>query len=84
MAAHTHDCAAMGKRIAAFYMHNNDGREDKHNWLDDGTMDMSIVQKILSMYSNQADFVLEYAKTAGKTARDLLCDAALLAPESFR
>lgn len=73
-----HVCSALGNGIAGFHVHNNDGHEDLHNWLQDGTMDMVNTRKIISMYSNQADYVLEYAGIGDRSAQDLLRDAMFM------
>lgn len=65
-------------------MHNNDGLDDSHNWLSEGTFPVHEARKIIAMYSNQADYVLEYAQTTGKTADDLLSDVRMLLQNSFR
>lgn len=77
-------CSHLGNRISAFHMHNNNGLEDSHNWLSEGTFPVDQARKIIAMYSNQADYVLEYSQTSKKTADDLLADARLLQPDLFR
>ena len=77
-------CKELGNRISGFHMHNNDGSDDSHNWLFDGTFDVHEARKIVAMYSNQADYVLEYAQTTGKSADDLLADVRLLRQDPFR
>lgn len=72
-------CQALGDRISGFHLHSNDGREDAHAWLHEGTLDVSAMLKIVAPYGNRADLVLEYANTEGKTAEDLLRDVSLLA-----
>ena len=73
-----HVCSALGNQIAGFHLHNNDGHDDLHSWIHDGTMDMANTRKIISMYSNQADFVLEYAGMENRSAKDLLRDAVFM------
>ena len=70
-------CQRLGERISGFHLHSNDGKSDSHAWLHEGTLDVEQTRKIIGMYSNQADIVLEYAHTKGKSAKDLLSDAAL-------
>ena len=77
-------CKELGNRISGFHMHNNDGLDDSHNWLSEGTFHVHEARKIIAMYSNQADYVLEYAQTTGKSANDLLADVRLLAQSPFR
>ena len=70
-------CHTLGTHIAGFHLHSNDGESDRHDWLGKGTLDVERTRKIIATYSNQADIVLEYAHTKGKSAKDLLSDAAL-------
>lgn len=77
-------CRELGNRISGFHMHNNDGSCDSHNWLSEGTFQVHEARKIIAMYSNQADYVLEYAQTTGKSANDLLDDVRLLRQNPFR
>lgn len=66
------------ERVSGFHLHDNDGREDSHLWLSEGTLDLPAVQKLLRTYSEQKDIVLEYGDTEGKTSRRLLDDVAFV------
>lgn len=71
-------CCALSGRISGFHMHNNDGCEDLHAWLEDGTMDIASALKIMGKYCKNSDLILEYGDTKGKTSDDLLRDAKLV------
>lgn len=73
-----HLCYALRGRISGFHVHNNNGQEDQHAWMVDGTMDMGNVLEIIRKYSRDSDLILEYSDTKGRSTNDLLRDVELL------
>lgn len=63
-------------RIGGFHLHNNDGMEDSHNWLDEGTMDIDNALSLIREHAKLNDMVLEYGSMQGKTSRDLMRDVS--------
>ncbi len=61
-------------RIGGFHLHNNDGLEDSHDWMDEGTMDVDHALSLIRDHSEFRDMVLEYGSMHGKTSRDLMRD----------
>ena len=49
-------------QIWAFHLHNNDGRHDTHNRLQDGTLDYDEMLNFLAETAPGAEWVLEYEK----------------------
>lgn len=49
-----------GPRIHAYHFHNNDGRRDNHNRLDDGVIDYKALAGLYREYTPKARIVLEY------------------------
>lgn len=63
-------------RIGGFHLHNNDGLDDSHNWLDEGTMDIDNALSLINEHAEFHDMVLEYGSMQGKTVRDLIRDVS--------
>jgi sugar phosphate isomerase/epimerase len=63
-------------RIGGFHLHNNDGLEDSHGWLSEGTMDADHALSLIRDHAKCRDLVLEYGSMQGKTARDLMRDVS--------
>ncbi len=63
-------------RIGGFHLHNNNGLEDSHDWLSDGTMDMDHALSLIRDHAEFRDMVLEYGSMHGKTSRDLMQDVS--------
>lgn len=61
-------------RIGGFHLHNNDGLEDSHDWLCEGTMDIDLALSLIREHAEIRDMVLEYGSVQGKTSRDLMRD----------
>ena len=49
----------LNNRISHFHIHNNDGKVDTHNSIDDGTIDMKEVFDAIDKYSYDATITLE-------------------------
>ena len=65
---------ALGEKIGGFHLHNNNGREDSHDWLFAGTMDAEAALALLRRHTTRAEAVLEYGSLAGHTAEALCFD----------
>jgi len=52
----------LAHKIVAYHVHNNDGYEDKHNRILDGTLDFDQFMFLYRQYTPQADIVVEYGK----------------------
>ncbi len=65
-------------KIIAYHLHNNDGREDQHNRIHDGTLDLEKVLACCREYTPQADFVIEYGKQCAGDTDGIVADAKYL------
>ena len=65
---------ALGKRVEGFHFHNNDGRDDTHCRITDGTLDYMEVMRLYRRYTPKADLTLEYGDQYGITANDVIDD----------
>lgn len=63
---------ALGPRIAAFHLHDNDGCCDQHLPIGMGTIEWPKLMKAIQTYAPQAVWVLEYANGTCKTGESLL------------
>lgn len=54
--------SSLGKRISAYHLHNNDGKNDLHDSISEGTLDMDHFFSLYHRYTPQADLVVEYGK----------------------
>lgn len=52
----------LAHKIIAYHVHNNDGYEDNHNRILDGTLDFEQFFDDYKKYTPQADIVIEYGK----------------------
>ncbi|WP_426348163.1 sugar phosphate isomerase/epimerase family protein [Alloiococcus sp. CFN-8] len=70
---------AMGKRIGYVHLHNNDGKGDLHNPLEEGTINMPEALKLLKEYSHEAAWCLEvFSKGGIESSLDYLIDCGYL------
>ena len=65
-------------RIGGFHLHNNNGKEDSHNWLSEGTMDIKTSLDMIRKHTPVRDMVLEYGSMQGKTVQSLIRDITLV------
>ena len=65
---------ALGKRVEGFHFHNNDGRDDTHCRITDGTLDYTEVMRLYRRYTPNADITLEYGDNHGITCDDVIED----------
>lgn len=49
-----------GSRICAYHFHNNDGKRDCHNRLEDGVIDYTGFSRLFKQYTPKGRIVLEY------------------------
>lgn len=64
----------LGKRVEGFHFHNNDGRDDTHCRITDGTLDYTEVMRLYRRYTPNADITLEYGDNHGITCDDVIED----------
>jgi len=55
-----HVIKSLAHKITAYHVHNNDGHEDSHDRILDGTLDFDQVLACYKKYTPQADIVVEY------------------------
>ena len=70
-------CRLAGK-ITAYHVHNNNGFEDQHNRISDGTLDMERFLAIYHRYTPAADLVLEYGPQCAADTVGILDDVETL------
>lgn len=70
---------ALGSRIKAYHIHDNDGKTDNHLHLGQGTFDFETFACNVKTYTPNASLILEFAASKGieETQRDLDKVAAL-------
>ncbi len=63
--------SGLGGRIGHFHLHNNNGKEDEHRALDDGTLDMRALLELAAQRLPGASWTLEMrdAKSLERSAR---------------
>ena len=64
----------IGKNVKAYHLHNNDGKNDTHNRINDGTFDLNIFSSCYKKYTPSANLVIEYIEIPGLTADLLIKD----------
>lgn len=52
----------LAHKIIAYHVHNNDGHDDNHNSILNGTLDFTQFMACYRQYTPQADIVIEYGK----------------------
>ena len=65
-------------KITAYHVHNNNGVEDQHNRIGDGTLDMERFLAIYHRYTPAADLVLEYGPQCAADTVGILDDVETL------
>lgn len=63
-----------GKQVKAYHFHNNNGIEDQHNRMSDGTFSFETFSKVYKKYTPSANIVLEYEPHTKLGQEDLLKD----------
>jgi len=64
----------LGGRISGYHLHNNDGQNDLHAWINCGTMNMNSVLSEIYKYDDNPALVLEYDNARGHGLDELLTD----------
>lgn len=65
-------------KITAYHVHNNNGVEDQHNRISDGTLDMERFLASCHRYTPTADLVLEYGPQCAADTVGILDDVETL------
>ncbi|MDU2063311.1 MAG: sugar phosphate isomerase/epimerase [Sporomusaceae bacterium] len=68
----------LAHKTVAYHVHNNDGREDQHNRILDGTLDFDRFLTLYKKFTPQADIVIEYGKHCAQDTAGILADAAYI------
>lgn len=63
--------AKHAQRVKAYHFHNNDGKADQHNTIDDGTFSFSDFSEVYKRYTPTASIVLEYEPHTKLSETDL-------------
>ncbi len=63
--------ATYGERVTSFHLHNNDGKNDNHCDIHNGTYDVPQFMKWAKKYTPEANMVLEYEPHVNKTLTEL-------------
>ncbi|MDD4000771.1 MAG: sugar phosphate isomerase/epimerase [Bacilli bacterium] len=64
----------LNKRILAYHLHNNDGIDDTHQSIRNGTFDYQIFIDLFKSYTPNADLIFEYIEIPNLTAHQLAED----------
>lgn len=66
--------SALGSRVIGYHFHNNDGVNDEHRRITDGTLDYASVMALYRRYTPEAGITLEYGDAYGITWQDVVED----------
>lgn len=69
-----HVLHTLENRILGYHLHNNNGIDDSHHRLLDGTLDAEKFMELYRRYTPEADLTLEYGDQYGITANDVIDD----------
>ena len=65
----------LADKIVSYHLHNNDGYQDSHDRIHEGTLDFDLFEKLYKRYTPEAELVLEYgydlSGSLGEMAEDL-------------
>ncbi|MGL4798715.1 MAG: PHP domain-containing protein [Cellulosilyticaceae bacterium] len=61
-------------QIVAYHVHNNNGKDDEHKRMEDGTLDMHTFWRLYRTYTPEADIVIEYGKGCQKDREGIIAD----------
>ena len=50
----------LSDKIVSYHLHNNDGNQDSHARIHEGTLDFDLFEKLYKRYTPEAELVLEY------------------------
>lgn len=68
----------LAHKIIAYHVHNNDGYQDRHDRIFNGTLDSNQFLCWYREYTPQADIVIEYGKQCAKDTDGILEDVACI------
>ncbi|MEG1520445.1 MAG: TIM barrel protein, partial [Clostridia bacterium] len=68
--------SALGNRIKAFHIHNNDGVSDLHDKIARGSFDFVRFAALFKRFTPTADLVFEYIDVPDLTIDELIADVA--------
>lgn len=63
-----------GNRVKSYHLHNNDGVDDQHNSIMDGTFDYDNFFSLYKKYTPDADIILEYEPHTNMSHESLICE----------
>jgi len=66
---------ALGDRLKAYHIHDNDGRQDCHWRIETGVIDWDRFAEGARLYTPDANFVMEYNPTSVGSVEDYMTDA---------
>lgn len=69
---------ALKDQIISYHVHNNDGLQDAHRRIFDGTLDMEGFLRDFEKLTPEADFVLEYSMEVSKDVEGIKSDVQYL------
>lgn len=68
----------LAHKIVAYHVHNNDGFEDNHDRIRNGTLNFAQFLTCYEKYTPQADVVIEYGKQCAQDTDGILEDVAYI------
>jgi sugar phosphate isomerase/epimerase len=69
---------ALAPKIIAYHVHNNDGHEDRHERILNGTLNFNRFLAYYREYTPQADIVIEYGKQCAQDTDGIIEDVAYI------
>ncbi|MEN6565099.1 MAG: sugar phosphate isomerase/epimerase [Veillonellales bacterium] len=73
-----HVMGNLAHKITAYHVHNNDGYEDQHNRIREGTLDIAKFFGWYQHYTPQADIVVEYGQQCAEDPDGIAEDVAYI------
>ncbi|CUH96634.1 hypothetical protein P22_2724 [Propionispora sp. 2/2-37] len=74
----SHVIQTLAHKITAYHLHNNDGYQDNHNRICQGTMEFAQILACCKKYTPQADIVIEYGKQCAQDPDGIADDVAYI------
>ncbi|WZE73396.1 sugar phosphate isomerase/epimerase family protein [Macrococcus sp. CCM 2573] len=65
---------ALKDKIQSYHLHNNDGKHDEHNRIEDGTFDYDYFFELYKKYTPESDLILEYNYFLGNKVDEIVED----------
>ena len=69
---------SLADKICAYHLHNNDGAEDSHRSIAEGTLDIERFFRLYQKYTPDADLVIEYNKSYRSKPEKIVEDVKLI------